>query len=161
GQRAGQAQYCFIEYRLDGGGKVHMTLCDQVVGSARRPAEQCVEALVGHPQTGTIIEVALIEMEAAVGFKIQKMVEDQLRVFRLAIGSKAHDVVFAGIHLKAELVSERRVQQAERMRKVDLTRQGQAIILSKTDRRGSPLPYPVHGEDRRFAEGGGEESRRR
>ena len=50
------------------------------------------------------------------GLRSIEVIEDPLRVLRLAVGREAHHLVLAGVHLESGVVGERRVEQAERMR---------------------------------------------
>ena len=75
--------------------------------------EQTIEPVVRHAQAGAIVEIGLIEPESAVGLEINDVVKNQLCEFRFAVGSKAHHLVFSGIHLEPGIVGERRIQQAE------------------------------------------------
>src|SRR5262249_20995951 len=68
--------------------------------------------------------------------------------------------VFAGIDLETGVVGERRVQQAERMRKMDFPQDREVVSASQRGGRGGPLADAVHGEDQRFVERGGEERAR-
>ena len=85
----------------------------QFVRGTHRLAEQRGEALVGHGQAGAIVEIRHVEPERAVRLEIDQIVEDELCVFRLAIGRESHDLVLAGVHLEAGVISERRIQQAK------------------------------------------------
>ena len=125
----------------------------QLVGAARRLAEQRCEALVGHGQAGAVIEVRHVEPERAVGLEVDQVVEDELRVFRLAIGREPHHLVLAGVDLEAGVIGERRIEQAERMRKVDLLEDLQAVAVADRRRGRRPFADAVHGQHRRVLEG--------
>ena len=131
-----------------------------VFRSTRRTAEQIVERCVGHPQAGAVIEVAEVEPEGAVRLDVDQLVQDQLGVFRLAIGGQPHDLVLAGIHLESEIVSQGRVEQAERMREMDLARDLEILALADAGRGGRPLADTVERQyrsllERRGIEGAG------
>ena len=64
-------------------------------------------------QTGGIVEVGLVEPEAAVGPQVDQMLEDPVRIARYAVGGQAHQLVLAMVHREAAVVGERRVEQAE------------------------------------------------
>ena len=83
-------------------------------------AEQLVKSLVRHRQAGAIIEIVQVQAERAVRLQVDQMVQDALREFRLAVGREPHHLVLAGVDLEAGVIGEGRVEQAERMRKVDL-----------------------------------------
>ena len=56
-ERARQAQHDFLRDRLDRGGEIHVALGQQLVGLARRRAEQAIELVVRHAQAGAIVEI--------------------------------------------------------------------------------------------------------
>ncbi len=136
-------------------------LREELVGTARRAAEQLVEARVGHPQAGAIVEVALVEAEAAVGLEVDQMVEDLLAVARYAVRREAHQLVLAGIHLEPGVVREGGVEKAQRMREVDLALHLERGALAEREGRRRPFAHAVHGEDRGLVERRGEVRRRR
>src|SRR5262245_5020674 len=79
---------------------------------------------------------------------VDEMVAQELRVFGLSIGSKPHDLVLARIDLEPEIVGESRVQEAERMREVNLAMDVERLALAQSDRSGGPFADAVHGENR-------------
>ena len=152
GERPRKPQHHFFRHCLDRGGKVHLALGQPDVRLARRAAEQRVEARIGHGQPGAIIEIVEVEPERAVGFEIDEMVENFLRVFRLAIGREPHDLVLAGIDLEAGVIGEGRIEQAERMREMDLLGDGEIAAAPDAGRTRGPFADAVHGEHRRLIE---------
>ena len=84
-----------------------------------------------------------------------RCVADQLGVFRLAVGREPHHLVFAGVDLEAQVVGEGRVEQAERMREMDLAVDVDRIAVAQAGRGRRPFADAVHGEDRRGLEGRG------
>ena len=54
---ARQAQHDLLGDGLDRGGEIHVALRQQLLRVARRPAEQLVEARVGHRQAGAVVEI--------------------------------------------------------------------------------------------------------
>ena len=52
-----------------------------VLGTPRRLAEQRGELVVGHPQADAVVEIALVEPEAAVVVDVDELVEDQRAYF--------------------------------------------------------------------------------
>ena len=97
-----------------------MDRLDPFFGPSRRHPEQPANRSFVIRQAGAIIEIVLIESEAAIRLQIDQVVEDGLCEPRLAIGGKPHDFVFAGIDPEARVIGESRIQQAKRMREVDL-----------------------------------------
>ena len=80
---------------LDGSRQVHGALVDQLIGSARRSAEQVVEAFVGHAQAGGIVEIVEIKPEGPVVLHVDQMIENGVAVFGFAVRCEAHDFVLA------------------------------------------------------------------
>ena len=149
GERARQPQHDLLGHLLDRGGDVHVERREQILGRvAHRRAEQVGELPVGHGEAGAIIEIIEIEPERSVRLQVDQMIEDAGGIFRLAVGGEAHELVLAGIHLEAGVVGERRIEQPERMREVQLLDDRQLVAVP--DRRGGGAPFadPVHGQHR-------------
>src|SRR5262245_8208677 len=83
-------------------------------------AKQIRKFLVGHRKTGAVVEIRLIEAKRSIILEVDQVIENAIDVVRLTIGSKPHDFVFAGIHLEAGVISEGRIEQSERVRKMQL-----------------------------------------
>src|SRR3546814_3755097 len=97
---------------LHRGGDVHVERDEQVaVGAARRLAEQVLESPVDHGEAGAIVEVALVEPEAAVRLQVDQPFQDQVLEARLAIGREAHHLVRSEEHT-SELQSLMRISYA-------------------------------------------------
>src|SRR5207248_4645108 len=83
-------------------------------------------------------------------FQVHQLVQNEVHIFRFAIRSEAHEFVFAGIHLEAAEVSERAVEQAERMWKVQRLEQLDLVPLAVANRSGVPLANAIQRQDRRL-----------
>ncbi len=127
-QAAGQPQHDLFRHLLHRGRQIHVALVQQFGGVARLAAEQRVEPAVGHGQAGAIIEIVEIEPETAVILEVDEMIEDRLRIFRLAIGREPHHLVLAGIDLEAGVVGEGRIEQPDRVREVDLAPEIERVV---------------------------------
>jgi hypothetical protein len=133
-----------------------MSISRWLIGSSLRPrlaAEQLVKPIVGHPQSGAIIEVALIDAECAVGLEVDEMVEDELSVFGFAVRGEAHHLVFTVVDLETEIVGEGRVEQTKRMREMNLPHDLDLVAATEADGGGGPFADPVHGQDHGLVEG--------
>ena len=108
-------------------------------GFARGAAEQRVEARISHRQPGAIVEIIEDRDGTSRPPSVDQMIEDGLGVFRLAIGRESHDLVFAGIDLEAGVIGESRIEQAERMRKVDFLLDRQLRCRARCPRKSSPI----------------------
>ena len=150
--RAREPHHDFLGHRLDRGREIHVALVEPFLRLARRPAEQRIELVAGHAQTGAIVEIGLIQPERAVGLEVDQVVEDEPGIFRLAIRREPHHLVLARIDLEAGVVGERRVEQPQRMREMQLFAHLQVVAAPEADRRGRPFADPVHGEDDRLLE---------
>lgn len=152
-ERAGETQDNLLGDRLDRSGDVHLALADRVFAAARLAAEQLVKPIVGHPQSGAIVEVALIDAESAVGLEVDEMVEDELSVFGFAVRGEAHHLVFTVVDLETEIVGEGRVEQTKRMREMNLPHDLDLVAATEADGGGGPFADPVHGQDHGLVEG--------
>ena len=130
------------------------------LATTRRSLEEVVEPGVGHRQPGAIVEVGQVETEGSVGLEVDQMVENALRIPRRAVRREPHDLVLAGIHLEPRVIRKRRVQQAERVRKVDLATHFQRVAAPRRERRRGPFAHAVHRQNRRLVEGRREERAR-
>ena len=79
---------------------------------------------------------------------------------RVPVGGEAHQLVLAGVDPEAEVVGERRVEQADRVREAQLAQDLDAVAPAVADRRGRPLADAVDRQDRRLLEGRGVERAR-
>ena len=138
-EAARQPQHGLLEHRLDRGRDIHVERRQQLVRRAHRLAEQLGEPLVGHGQPGAIVEIGHVEPERAVRLEIDQIVENELCVFRLAIGREPHHLVFAGVDLEAGVIGERRIEQPERMGKVDLLEDLEPVALGRSQPTSSPI----------------------
>ena len=110
---------------------------------AWRRAEQRIKALVRHREPVAIIEIIEIEPERPIGFEIDEMIANELRIAGLAIRREAHELVFAGIHLEAGVIGERRIQQAEAMWKMNLLVNSKFISFADRHRGRRPFTNAI------------------
>ena len=89
-------------------------------GSRTGSPNKSREGAVGHGEPGAVVEVSLVEVERAVALEVDDGVEDLLRIFRLAVRREPHDLVLTRIDFEAQVVGEGGVEQADRVREVDL-----------------------------------------
>lgn len=144
---ARQLQHDVFGHGLDRGGHVHVELGQRVlVGLTHGLPEQAGELVVGHGQAGTIIEVALVQVERAVFLHVNDIFEDGFGIFGLAIGRQSHDLVFAGIDLETGVIGDGGIKQAEGMGEMQFLVDFQGIARSHGQGGGGPLAHPVHGE---------------
>ena len=106
-----QAQHDFFGDDLNGSCNVHVTALDRCFWPARRPAKQAVKILVEHGGAAQEIEIIEVQPEGTVRFQIEQVLVNGVDEFRLPIGSKAHELVLAGINAKTAIGGEGRVQQ--------------------------------------------------
>ncbi len=105
---------------LDRAGQIHIPLSYLGLRDPRRAAEQAVERAVGHRQPGEVVEVLLIQPERAILLKVNQLFQDEIHVLGLAVRRETHHLVLAGVDLEPGVVGERRVEQPERVRPVEL-----------------------------------------
>ena len=152
-ERAGQPQHRFLNHGLHRGGQIHVPLRQRLNGRARRAAEQRLEPAVGHREAGTVVEIVEVKAERAVRLQVDHVVEDGAHVLRLAVGREAHHLVFAGIDFETGVEGERRIEQPQGVRKIDLPRHLQVVAVTDPYGGGGPLADPVHGQDHRVPKG--------
>ncbi len=143
---------------LHGGGDVELALVHPGLGPSGRASEELVEGPVGHGEPVVVGEVLHVELEGAVLVEVDHLLHDPLEVRGLPVGSEAHHLVLGAVDLEAEVVGERAVEEAQAVGEADLFEEGDVPALAHPEGGGGPLAHPVHGEDRRLLEGGGEEA---
>ena len=125
-------------------------LSQQLVRLARRPFEQGVELAVGHRQAGAVVEIVQVQVEGTVRFEVDDMIQDLLCVTRRSVWRETHQLVLARVHFESGVISECRIQQAQRVREVDFFDDLKMISASEAHGCGGPFADAVHGEDQRF-----------
>ena len=150
---AANPQDRLLGHGLDAGGQVHVPLLQGRLRRARRAAQETMEPSIGHRQPLAVLEIVHVEPEAAVGFEVHQMLEDQVPVDRLPVRGQTHQLVFAAVDLEAAIVGKRRIQQAQRVGERDVVDQADAIPFADTVGGRAPLADPVQGHDRRPVEG--------
>jgi hypothetical protein len=96
-----------------------------------------------------VVEIVEIEAERAVVLDVDQLVADHVHVFRRAIGREPHQLVLARIDLEAGIVGEGRIEQAERVREMDLFVDRELVAFAERDRRRGPLADAVEREHQR------------
>ena len=119
--------------------------------------EQVGEAPVRHGEAREVVEVLHLHPERTVGPPVDEVFEDAVDVHRLSVGREAHELVLTRVHPEPTEVGERRVQQPERVREVELALQIDLVAVAHTDAARRPLPHAVERQDGRVFERGREE----
>ncbi len=138
-EAAGEAQHHLFDYGLDRRREVHVALLERRCGLARRSIEQRVEAIVRHRKPGAVVEIVEIEAKRTVGLEVDQIVVDELGVFRRSVGREPHHLVLAGIDLESGVISERGIEQAETVGKVDFLLDLQLVAVADRPPMSSPI----------------------
>ena len=115
--------------------------------------------LVDHGEAGGVVEILLVQPEGSVGPDIDEPTPDQCGIALdpigpgIAVRGKPHQLVLAGVDPEAQEVGEGRVQEADRVREVQLAEDGQPVLMPVANRSGRPFPHPIDGHHRRLGEG--------
>ena len=152
------AQHDLLGHLLDARREVHVPLFEHGLRAARRPAKQLVEPVVGHRQPLAVVEILHVHPEAAVRLQVDQVLEDQVLIDGLSVRGQAHQLVFAAVDLETAVVGERRIEQPQRMRELQLPQQPQLVAFADAERRRAPLAHAVNGQDGGPLEGAGKES---
>ena len=152
GEAARQPQHRFVEHRLNGGGNIHVERGQQLIGRAHRLAEQFCKPFIRHGEAGAIIEIGHVEPERSIRLQIDEVIENELRVFRLAVRREPHHLIFAGVDLEAGEVGHGRIKQTKRMRKVNLLEDLKTVALTQSGRCRRPFTDTIHGENHGLVE---------
>ena len=140
-------------HHLDRGRQIHILLGDRSFGFARWAAEEILEAAIRHGEAGAIVEIRLIDPEASIRFQVQQLVADKRGIFRLAVGRQPHQLVFTRIDLEAGVVGESRIEQAQRVGKMNLADDGKVLAAAERRRCRGPFAHAIHRQDQRLLEG--------
>ncbi len=109
-----------------------------------------------------VVEVVHVEAKGAVVLQVEQLIEDQVDVFRLAVGGQPHQLVLAGVDPEAGVIGKGRVQQAQRVREVELPLRGRACCRRRATPRWWPIRRRRRGTSRRPSQRGwGRTPRRR
>src|SRR6185295_8941699 len=127
--------------------KVHLPLRQLVLGLTRAPSEQIRKTLIGHRETSAIVEVVHVEAEASIRLQVDEMVQDRLHERGLPVRREPHDLVFAGVDLESGVIGERRIEQADRMGKMDLLVYLEIAATTLCERGRRPFPHSVHRQN--------------
>ena len=152
-------EHHLLDDLLDRTCDVHLALGDLRLGLPRRSTKELGEAVVGHAVAIQEREVVHVESEGAVVGDVDQLVADHLSVFRLTVGRQTHHLVLPEVHAEAGEVGERRVEESERVRELDLAQQLELTPSAHSVARGRPLPDTVEGQDGGLVEGRGIEGR--
>ena len=145
---AGHSQHDLLGHSLERARKVHVPLRQFRFGPARPSAEEPIELAVRHSQTRDEIEVVEVKMKRTVRLKIDKLIENELFEFWFAVGRQSHHFVFAGVDPEPEIISERRIEQAERMWKMLLGQHLDTITRAAANAGGGPFTDAVNCQNR-------------
>ena len=112
-------------------------------------AEEPVEPAVRHGQTLAVIEVLHVEPQRPVLSQVDQLIQNFPRVSGFAVRRQAHDLVFARIDLESRVVGERRIEQAERVGKMQLGFEMDLVAFAIAVGGRRPFPDAVDGQNRR------------
>src|SRR5262249_1721698 len=130
-----------------------MALFERLRWLSRSAAKNREETIIHHCEAGAEGKIFEIELERALRLYVNEMIKNQSCIFWLAIGGEAHDFVLPGIDLEPRIIGESRIEQPERMRKMNLLYDLQLVIAAERGRCRRPFTNPVHGQDKRRPEG--------
>ena len=156
-RRFRQAQQGLLQDELRAGGKIGV-LGPQLAVRLPRRAEGFQVAPAVHPHAARVVEVAAIESEGSVRLDLQQPAH-LVGVAGAAVGGQPHDLVLVIVDPETQVGRHGAVEQPEGMREMDLLDKAERASLPSSDRRGSPLSDPVHGQDCSLFERGEEVGR--
>src|ERR1044071_5745078 len=77
----------------------------------------------------------------------------RIEMRRLSVRREAHDFVLVAVMRKAQILGQRLIEDAERMRKKDLAVDGKRWSGACAPRAAGEIPEAVHRDDGRLAKG--------
>ena len=144
---------------LHRGGEIVMFLAHRLIRPPRHHAEMRDQRRIVMPVMPAEIEEPPVQRERAVLVQLEDRAKQFIAIARPAIGREAHDLVFALIDLEAEILGEDRVEQAERVRKMDRAQFRQPVAFAEMHARGLVFADPIERDHHRALERRGKESR--
>src|SRR5262249_28508425 len=124
-------------------GKIMVLFAHGLVRPPRPHAEMLDQRRIVMAIMPTAIEKPPVQREGAILVELEDWADQLVAIARPAIGGKAHDLVFALVHLKAEILRKDRVEEAERVREVNRSHFPEAVALPEMHRRGLVLADAV------------------
>ena len=124
-------QHHFFGDHLNAAREVHLALRDWRLGFSRRATKEFVERAVSHAQALRVVEVVLVELDAAVVANLEQMIFDRVDVLRFAVRRESHHLVLAAVDFESGVVSERAVEQAH------------TVWIAKLLERVNSFPFPM------------------
>ncbi len=97
-------------------------------------------------------KIVKVELKRAVALHAYQLAH-QIEVARLTVGREAHDFAFVAILGKAQPLTHGGVEDAERVRKIDLVLHLELIIRAGAPHGRDEIARAIHREDRRVFEG--------
>ena len=152
-QTPAHAEHDLLGYNLHRSRQVHMPLRERLFRGPGPSVEQSVEAVIGHGETGTVIEEIHVEPKRPVCLDVDQVVIHDLDIVRLSVGRESHHLVLAVVHFEPKVVCKGGIEHADRMRKSDFLGQRDISTLADPNTRRCPLADAVHDEDRSLFEG--------
>src|SRR5690349_18176250 len=155
-----QREVTLFEHRLDGGRDVGVTLVDCGAGFARGPED--VGEPLGVDRPGNRFATFPRHLDAAAVMSEVVEVEanlvagnvDQLphlrQEARLAVCSEAHHFVLVSVFWKTEVLRERRIEQAERMRKADRAESVEVVTAAHAPHHAGEIAEAIDGDHGSF-----------
>ena len=156
-RRTHHPQHDLLAHHLNRAGKIHLSLGEIGLGNAGRASEEAIECLARHRETAEVVEIFLIQRERPVVLEVDQFTIDEMHVCGLAVGRQTHDLVLTGVHFEPGVVGKRRVEEAERIRPVQLASDLKIAATPYAKARGRPLADLINRQDRCLLEGGWKE----
>ena len=113
----------------------------------RRAAEKTGKFLTGHALAHGKVEVIHVQPETSVFANINQVLKNRVDIFGFAVWREAHHFVFARIDLETGETRERRIEQTQRVRKLDLFYHLERVVATDRETRGRPLAHAVDRQD--------------
>ena len=145
-------EHNFLGHNLDAGSHIHMLLFERGFRLPGFHFEQAAELVAGHCQALAVVEVLHVHPEAAIGLNVDEMLANAICVDRFSVRCQPHQFVFATIDFESTVISECRVEQAERMRERDLFCKFNPVGFAHPPNRGTPFTDTIQCQDRSLFE---------
>ena len=128
------------------------------LGGTGGPAKKLGKMGVGHGRLGEVSEIIHIQLNRAVLFEVYQVLENRFHECGFAIWGQPHKLVFTFIDLEPGKLGERRIEQAQAMRKLHLLDELESALIADANRSRCPFSHSIDGKNGRSFKGRGIES---
>ena len=146
-------EHHLVEAFLQGSGNVAMIVGRVAVGRAMRDQmlfEIAASGAVGFAIDAVVVELKDRNLDRAVVVEDHGLLEEMAIARGIAVGREAHDLVFVGIEIEAEMQRDDRIQDADGILGADFGELLEIVVARVIDGGALALAHAVDDDDQAF-----------